>query len=321
MEFRELDYVLAIEKYQSITKAAKALYISQPTLSKFLISLERSLGQKLFRKLGNKYVLTYAGEQYVAAAKEILRLKSNLDIQLADILKRDVGVLNVAFPHMRCIYMLPTTLPAFQAEPPNVKVNIFEGSSDENDRFLLDGKAEIAFYSKPEVLNPLLEYETLNKEEMLLCLRKGHPLGHYAQPNPASRYPRLDPRLLQNELILQPLSDQRTRQITDRYFSGIGLKFENTMDISSLPAIMELVSVGYGAAFIFETHLMHHHFTHPIDCYSFGEPKTVSDFVVAHRRGSYLPSCAYDFIKIAREQVTTGGIGDFRARTDGPGEP
>ena len=41
MDFRELTYVLAIEKYQNITRAAEALYISQPTLSKFLIALEQ----------------------------------------------------------------------------------------------------------------------------------------------------------------------------------------------------------------------------------------------------------------------------------------
>ena len=300
MDFRELNYVLAIEKYQNITKAANSLYVSQPTLSKFLMNLENTLGQKLFRKLGNKYILTYAGEQYVKTAKEILMLKSNLDIQLADILKRDVGVLNVAFPRMRCIYMLPATLPVFQAENPNIKVNVFEGSSDENDQRLLDGKAEIAFYSKPDTPNPLIDYETLNKEELLICLCKNHPLGRYAQPNPSSRYPRLDPTLLKNELILQLMPEQRTRQLTDRYFGSIGLKFKNIMTTSSLPAIMELVAVGYGAAFIFETHLMHHTFSQPIDCYSFGEPRTVSDFVVAHRHGSYLPSYAHDFIDIAR---------------------
>lgn len=238
-------------------------------------------------------------------------LKSNLDIQLADILKRDVGVLNVAFPRMRCIYMLPATLPLFQQEHPNIKVNVFEGSSDENDKRLLDGKAEIAFYSKPDTLNPQIDYETLNKEELLICLCKNHPLGRYAQPNPSSRYPRLDPMLLQNELILQLMPEQRTRQLTDRYFASIGLKFKNVMTTSSLPAIMELVSVGYGAAFIFETHLMHHTFSKPIDCYSFGEPKTVSDFVVAHRHGGYLPSYAHDFIRIARDLFDTSNASGF----------
>ena len=79
MDFRELSYVLAIAKYQNITKAANALYITQPTLSKFLQSLEDQLGQKLFRKLGHRFILTYAGERYVARAKEILELKKQLE--------------------------------------------------------------------------------------------------------------------------------------------------------------------------------------------------------------------------------------------------
>ena len=301
MDFRELNYVLAISKHQNITKAAEALFVSQPTLSKFLITLEQDLGLKLFRKLGHKYLLTYAGERYVDKAKQILQMKNDLDSELADIIKRDVGVLNVAFPPMRCSYLLPDTLPAFQALRPNVKVNIFEGSSAENDRRLLDGQVDVAFYSKPNDLNPLIEYETLWEEEMLICTCKDHPIGRFAQPNPASRYPRLDPALLKNELLLQMMPDQRTRQITDDYIHEYSLEFENVMYTSNLPAIMELVSIGYGVSFIFESHLQHRVVTQPIDCYSFGEPKTTSDFVAAYRKNSYLSSYVRDFIEIARQ--------------------
>ena len=124
MDFRELSYVLAIAKYQNITKAAEALYVGQPTLSKFLISLENDLGLKLFRRSGNKYLLTYAGERYTRQAAEIMRLKNDLDVELSDILKRDVGTLNVAFANMRCTYMLPCALPAFEKLHPNVRINV-----------------------------------------------------------------------------------------------------------------------------------------------------------------------------------------------------
>lgn len=301
MDFRELNYILAIAKHQNITKAADALYVSQPTLSKFLIGVERDLGQKLFRKLGHKYILTYAGERYVERAKEIMRIKSDLDAELADIMKRDVGILNVAFPHMRCSYLLPGTLPAYQSLHPNVKVNVMEGTSDENDQKLLEGKAEIAFYSKPTVPDPLLEYETLATEEMLICTCKDHPLRKFAQPNPHSQYPRLDPALLKDELVIRSMPDQRTRQITDDIIKNNNLHFENEMFTSNLPAIMELVSVGYGVSFIFESHLRHRTGKHPIECYSFGETKTCTDFVVAYRKGSYLSNYARDFIEIARQ--------------------
>ena len=78
MDFRDLSYVLAIAKTQNITKAADSLYVTQPTLTKFLQNLEKEMGQKLFRKLGNRFVLTYAGERYVAKATEILNLKKEL---------------------------------------------------------------------------------------------------------------------------------------------------------------------------------------------------------------------------------------------------
>ena len=97
MDFRELSYVLAIAKYQNITKAADALYITQPTLTKFLQSLESQMGQKLFRKLGRRFVLTYAGERYVARATEILNLKKELDQEMNDIIKNNHGA-GLIFP-------------------------------------------------------------------------------------------------------------------------------------------------------------------------------------------------------------------------------
>ena len=300
MDFRELSYVLAIAKYQNITKAAEALYVSQPTLSKFLISLEGDLGLKLFRRLGNKYVLTYAGERYVDYAAEIQRRKTDLDVELADILKRDVGVLNVAFARMRCTYMLPKTLPAFRELHPNVKVNVFEGSSDENDRRLLEGQVELAFYSRPSVLNANIEYETIDREELLICTCKDHPIGRFAQSNPSGRFPILDPRLLQKEQIILMQPEQRTRQITDALFQELGLKFENVIVTSNLPAIMELAAVGYGISFVFEPHLRHRAGTTPIDCYSFGSGPVFSDFVAASRRGSYVSQYARDYVELIR---------------------
>lgn len=305
MDFRELTYIMAIAKHQNITKAAESLYVGQPTLSKFLIGLEESLGLKLFRRMGHRYVLTYAGERYVEKAAQILQLKSDLDTELADIIKRDAGVLNVAFANMRCTYMLPCTLPAFQGIHPNVKVNIFEGSSDENDHRLLEGQVEVAFYSRPSYANAQIEYEPLWEEEMLICTCRDHPLARFAQPNPASRYPRLDPALLKNELVLQMMPEQRTRQITDDYFREHGLKFENVMYTSNMPAIMELVSVGYGVSFIFESHLRHRPKSLPITCFSFGEPRMASDFVAAYRKGSYLSRYARDYIEIARHALST----------------
>ena len=134
-------------------------------------------------------MLTHAGECYLQKAEQILQLKNELDLELADIMKRDVGVLRVAFPTMRCTYMLPATLPDFQKLYPNVKVEIIEAHSDQLDQKILSGEVEVAFYSQPPKASDVIEYDTLEKEELLICTCKDHPIGRFAVPNPASKYP------------------------------------------------------------------------------------------------------------------------------------
>ena len=308
MDFRELNYFLAIAKYGNITKAAESLYVGQPTLSKFLASLEDELGLKLFRRVGNRYVLTAAGERYVEKASQILSLKSDLDAEMADIVKREISELSVAFASMRCTYMLPCTLPAFHQKFPNVKVTVFEGSSDENDRRLLDGQVEVSFYTMPSEPNPQISYEPLAQEELLICTCADHPLKRFAKPNPASPYPRLELSLLKNEQVIQMRPQQRTRQITDSILREEGIRFDNVLYTGNLPAIMELVALGYGVSFVHEAHLRHRSGTLPIDCYSFGNPRVVSDFVAATRKGSYISRYTRDFIEIVRKQEESGNM-------------
>ena len=304
MDFRDLNYVLSIAKHGNMSRAAEALYVGQPTLSKFLASLEDSLGLKLFRRVGNRYLLTDAGERYVEKATQILALKGDLDAEMADIIRRDIGVLSVAFASMRCTYMLPCSLPAFHRMHPNVKINVFEGNSDENDRRLLDGQVEVAFYSMPNDRNPQIHYEPLAKEELLICTCKGHPLGRFAQPNPASPYPRLDLSLLRKEQVILMQPQQRTRQIVDNILRHEGIAFENVLCTGNLSAIMELVALGYGVSFVHESHLRHRTESQPIECYSFGEPRVVNDFVAAVRRGSYVSRYVQDYIQIVKQAFT-----------------
>ena len=303
MDFRELTYILAIARCGNLTKAAEALYVGQPTLSKFLMSLEDELGLKLFRRVGNRYVPTYAGERYVERASQILALKGDLDTEMADIIKREVGELSVAFASMRCTYMLPESLPVFHQKYPNIKISVFEGNSEENDRRLLEGQAEVAFYTRPSELNPQIQYEPIAQEELLICTCKDHPLKRFAQENPASPYPKLDLSLLKKEQILMMRPQQRTRQIMDGLLRRDGVVFDKILYTGNLPAIMELVAQGYGVSFVHEAHLRHRSGTRPIDCYSFGDPRTVSEFVAATRKGSYVSRYAQDYIEIVRRQM------------------
>ena len=293
MDFRELSYIAAIAKHQNITKAAEALYISQPGLSKFLTGLEADLGLKLFDRIDKKYTPTYAGERYLTYARTILDTKASLDAELADIIKRDVGVLNIALPNMRCAYMLPKTLPAFNAKYPNVKVNIFEGTSAVIDQRLLEGETDLAFYSKPYKPNPRITYETLAREELKVCTRLGHPVRDLAKSGHVELSALGEERLI----LLSP--EQRTGQISRYWLARAGIDLSNSITTNNMPAVIALTEQGWGVSFVFESHLRWHSPKPELDTYSFGDGRVMSDFVAAYRKGGYLSSYARDFIMIA----------------------
>ena len=73
MDFKELTYVLALARHQSVTKAAQELYLTQPALTRFLQRLETSVGQPLFTRSGNRLIPTYAGEKYIERAQDVYK--------------------------------------------------------------------------------------------------------------------------------------------------------------------------------------------------------------------------------------------------------
>ena len=214
MDFKDLSYVLAIAKYQNITKAAESLYITQPTLTKFLQGLERDLGQKLFKRLGNRYVLTYAGERYTAKAGEILNLKKELDLEMGDIIRNNAGSLKIAFPTMRGTYMLPCTLPIFNSLYPNVKLDILEAHSSQLEGMLQNGDADLAFFNLP-VKSPNIDYEIISHEEVVLVLSASHPLAHAGVQRENCRYPWMDLNQMKNEPLIMQIPGQRADHIGD----------------------------------------------------------------------------------------------------------
>ena len=135
------------------------------------------MGQKLFRKLGHKFVLTYAGERYVTKATEILNLKKELDQEMNDIIKNNYGSLKIAFPTMRSAYMLPCTLPVFNQMYPNVRLDVLEEHSGKLEGMLLNGETDLAFFNLP-IKSPDIDYEVIKHEEVLLVMAANHPLAH-----------------------------------------------------------------------------------------------------------------------------------------------
>ena len=175
MDFKELEYFSTIVKCGNLTHAARQLYVSQPTLSKFLQKLEEDLGLVLFQRGSRRLKLTYAGQRYYAHVERILSQKREMDAEMTDILRSDRGVLYVGIPPFRCSFSLTKVLPIFHKEFPQVQFRIVEAPSAVLDQKLLKGEIDLAFYMSFERITGL-SYQVMHSDKMYAILSKGHPL-------------------------------------------------------------------------------------------------------------------------------------------------
>lgn len=99
MEFRQIYYVLEIAKYKNFTKAAEALYTTQPNLSKQVNALEQELGTKLFFRSQHSVVLTRDGERFCRHAEKIVAALDDLMSDFNQNTEAEKAILNIAvFP-------------------------------------------------------------------------------------------------------------------------------------------------------------------------------------------------------------------------------
>lgn len=127
MDFREFKYIKTIAELGSFTKAASALYVSQPSLSHMVARIESELGVTLFDRNSKPLRLTYAGEVYLQHTQEILKTNEQMLQQFRQLSAAAPEKLVIGMPYDRAAYMLPKMVTMFQQEFPHMKLEVLTG--------------------------------------------------------------------------------------------------------------------------------------------------------------------------------------------------
>ncbi len=302
MEIKEVEYILCIERERSLTKAAEKLFISQPALSKFLKETENRLGIKIFERIEKEYRPTFAGRKYLNYCTKIYTLNQELNVEMRDILNKDIGELKIAFPTMRATYLIHNTIPTFNKLFPNVIIDIKEEHSGVLEDLLIKGDVEIAFFNRP-VINKDIEYQVLKQEELVLVAKAKHELESKAVWKSGCKYKWIDINLLKDENFILQLPEQRSRMACEEVFKNTGFQPNNPIVIKNIWATLNMISSGFGVGMLSDTHPEHLRILPRPEVFSVGNPPVKMDFVVAYRKGSYLSRYAKEFIKIVENAI------------------
>lgn len=142
MEFRVVRYFLTLAREENISKAAEALYITQPTLSRQLAELEEELGTKLFERGKRKITLTEDGLLFRRRAEEMVELEEKVEKEFR--LRTDdlSGVISIGAAETKAAEILPIAITSFRKKYPNVSFDIHSDIAshvkDRLDRGTLD---------------------------------------------------------------------------------------------------------------------------------------------------------------------------------------
>ncbi|RDY26005.1 LysR family transcriptional regulator [Romboutsia weinsteinii] len=299
MNFKKIKYIVAVAELQSISKAASELYISQPSLSYIVSSVEQELGVQIFNRTTNPISLTYAGEKYIKTAKEILQLAGNMSKEFSDISNMKKGKITIGIPSIRGPLMLPFILPKFIDKYPGINIEIVEGNSNFLEDCLLNGKVDLVFTSLPSK-DKRIACEILYEEKIMLAAKKGYLSSEFLIPNTINS---IDIDKLLNIDFIFTKRGHRMRDFTDKLFDTHKLKPKVILETSNTATAFRLATSGLGVCFVSD---MVTHTTKAVNDYELFEIENIPvkwDVAVSYLKNSYLTIAEKCLIDISKEMA------------------
>lgn len=168
----------AVVEHGSFRKAAEAISITQPALSRRIEKLETALNVKLLVRTTRRVDLTSVGRAFLPRAERILDEVDTALMTLGDSSFMMTGKVTIACVPSTAYYFMPTVISAFHRAYPNINVRVFDASANDVNTAVAFGEADFGL-SFTGNLAPELEFERLLRERYVLACRKDHALAHY----------------------------------------------------------------------------------------------------------------------------------------------
>lgn len=240
MEIQQIKYFVALAHEQSFQKAARRVFVTQPTLSQQIKKMEEDLHVPLFERKSSGVKLTEAGEKFLPFAVSILdHLEKGITL-LQEESTDLVGTLAVGAIPTIGPYLFPQILMRIRKEAPRLKIVLYEETTSVLIESIKKGKIDIGILSLP-IVDRGLVCKSIGYEEFYLAVARKHPLAKRKQVSPA---------IIKEErmLILQEghcFADQAL-EFCKRQRHDSQVVFEG----SSLTSVMGLVAVGEGVTLV-----------------------------------------------------------------------
>lgn len=239
-DWTRMRLLVEIDRCGTVSGAAKAIGIGQPTASAHLRTLEAAAGQRLVERNGRGSRLTEAGRILAThAAQAIATLEAGGE-ELEALTGLEGGTLRLGASSTPGIYLLPDTLGCFRRDHPNVTVEVEIASTGEILERLMSGRIQMAVIGEANVddrvaLEPFLEDEII---------------GIAAPEALPSKNGSVSPSRIDEETLLVREPSSSTRRIAERALARAGVHPQRVWELDSSEAIKRATRSGLGVSFL-----------------------------------------------------------------------
>lgn len=243
MADRRLQVFHAVAKHLNFTRAADALFMSQPAVTFQVRQLEEQYNTRLFERRHGSIALTPAGELALSYAERILDLSDEMDTRLAEMSGEVRGLLLLGASTTIAESLLPGVLAEFNASHPQAKPRLIVANSEGIARRVADHSLEVGLVDAPVKL-PGLTCEVCCDDELTVICAPGYPLAELKK---------VGPRALDDYEYLSREPGSGTRDIVDNYFRTHEVAVDDLktqMELGSQEALKAGVATGLGFAIV-----------------------------------------------------------------------
>ncbi|HEY4038513.1 MAG TPA: LysR family transcriptional regulator [Burkholderiaceae bacterium] len=269
MDLKQIEYFVHVAELGSFSKAAVVLGIAQPALSRQVRSLETELREVLLLRNGRGVQLTDAGRRLLEHGHVILQLVIEARHDLGTQRDEAVGQIVVGFPPSLARRLTLPLIDAFRAQLPKARVAIIEGLSAHITEWLCSGRVDLGLIYNPDPL-PAVEITPVLVER--LCLIGTH-------------FPRAQNAIALKDLpdypLVMPQREHVFRKLMESHAALAGVKLNVAWEVSSVPAILDLVRSGHGYGALTQTAIRGDARADPLCLVPIVEPEITSTLCLA----------------------------------------
>jgi DNA-binding transcriptional LysR family regulator len=232
----------AVARHGSFSRAAEALHLSQPSVSKGVRDFEAQVGSRLLERRGPGGVtVTEAGRLLMRHAAALFAAERAAEEELAALRGLHRGSLSVGASTTVATYHLPPILGAFHKRYPEVELRLTSANTREIAELLVARELDIALVEGP-VDEPGIEVRPWREEEMVLIAASDHRLARNAGPVPTAA--------LAEEIVIVREPGSGTRDVALAALEAHRIMPRSILEVGSTEAIKQIVAGGLGIAIV-----------------------------------------------------------------------